>query len=174
MPPDEIDNILDNIGLPFSPYNLMHSSSGVLGANDTDVLVSLRKKHHPTAQYVRALRQKLPREFPGTTFYFLPADIVTQILNFGLPAPIDIQIEGNDFQVNHDIAENLLTELHRVPGLTDLHIQQPLDYPTLDVAVDLDQGSAGGIPGKRCCCIKCAEPAERELSDYAHVLRQLG
>src|SRR5277367_5588 len=144
VPPDEIDSILDNIGLPFSPYNLMHSTSGVLGANDTDVLVSLRKNHHPTAEYVRTLRQKLPREFPGTTFYFLPADIVTQILNFGLPAPIDIQVEGNDMQANHDIAENIITELHQVPGLTDLHIQQPLDYPTLDVAVDRTKASQAG------------------------------
>jgi RNA polymerase sigma factor (sigma-70 family) len=80
VPPNEIDSILDNIGLPFSPYNLMHSTSGVLGANDTDVLVSLRKDHHPTAQYIRALRQKLPREFPGTTFYFLPADINSALM----------------------------------------------------------------------------------------------
>src|ERR1700726_84534 len=94
IPPNEIDSILDNIGLPFSPYNLMHSTSGVIGANDTDVLVTLRQNHHPTAKYVLALRQELPREFPGTTFYFPPADIVTQILNFGLPAPIDIQVEG--------------------------------------------------------------------------------
>src|SRR5271170_392549 len=144
VPPDEIDSILDNIGLPFSSYNLMHSTSGVLGANDSDVLVSLRKNHHPTAEYVRTLRQKLPREFPGTTFYFLPADIVTQILNFGLPAPIDIQVEGNDMQANHDIAENIITELHQVPGLTDLHIQQPLDYPTLDVTVDRTKASQAG------------------------------
>src|SRR6202453_246473 len=136
VPPNELDNILDNIGLPFSPYNLMHSTSGVLGANDIDVLVSLRKDHHPTAHYIRALRQNLPREFPGTTFYFLPADIVTQILNFGLPAPIDVQIEGSNIQANHDIAEKIMTELHQVPGLADLHIQQPLDYPTLNVDVD--------------------------------------
>jgi multidrug efflux pump subunit AcrB len=148
VPPDEIDNILDNIGLPFSSYNLMHSNSGVLGANDADVLVSLRRNHHPTAQYVRALRQELPREFPGTTFYFLPADIVTQILNFGLPAPIDIQVEGNNMQANHDIAENIMTELHQVPGLTDLHIQQPLDYPTLDVVVDRTKALQAGYQEK--------------------------
>jgi multidrug efflux pump subunit AcrB len=148
VPPDEIDNILDNIGLPFSPYNLMHSTSGVLGANDADVLVSLRKNHHPTAQYVRALRQELPREFPGATFYFLPADIVTQILNFGLPAPIDIQVEGNDMQANHDIAEKIMTELHQVSGLTDLHIQQPLDYPTLEVAVDRTKALQAGYQEK--------------------------
>src|ERR1700723_2016737 len=148
VPPDEIDNILDNIGLPFSPYNLMHSTSGVLGANDADVLVSLRKNHHPTAQYIRALRQKLPREFPGTTFYFLPADIVTQILNFGLPAPIDLQIEGSNIQANHDIAEKIMTELHQTPGLADLHIQQPLDYPTLDVDVDRTKTLQAGYQEK--------------------------
>ncbi len=148
VPPDEIDNILDNIGLPYSQYNLMHSTSGVLGANDADVLVSLRRNHRPTAQYVRALRQELPREFPGTTFYFLPADIVTQILNFGLHAPIDIQVEGNNVQANHEIAENILTELHQVLGLTDLHIQQPLDYPTLDVAVDRTKALQAGYQEK--------------------------
>src|SRR5271155_5293658 len=144
VPPDEIDSILDNIGLPFSPYNLMHSTSGVLGANDSDVLVSLRKNHHPTAEYVRVLRQKLPREFPGTTFYFLPADIVTQILNFGLPSPIDVQVEGSNMQANHDIAEQIMTELHQIPGLADLHIQQPLDYPTLNVDVDRTKALEAG------------------------------
>src|SRR6202011_712846 len=148
VPSDEIDSILDNIGLPFSPYNLMHSASGVLGPNDADVLVSLRKHHHPTAEYVRALRQKLPREFPGATFYFLPADIVTQILNFGLPAPIDIQVEGSDLQANHDIAGKIMTELHQVPGLADLHIQQPLDYPTLNVDVDRTKALQAGYQEK--------------------------
>ena len=144
IPSAELDNILDNIGLPYSPFNTMHSTSGVIGANDVDVLVSLRKDHHPTAGYIRELREKLPREFPGTTFYFLPADIVTEILNFGLPAPIDIQIEGNNVQVNHDIAEKILPELHQIPGLADLHIQQPLDYPTLDVAVDRTKALQAG------------------------------
>jgi multidrug efflux pump subunit AcrB len=123
IPSVEMDNIIDNIGLPYSPLNLMHSTSGVLGANDVDVLVSLREKHHPTEDYVRALRHKLPAEFPGVTFYFLPADMVTQILNFGLPSPIDVQIEGNDVQASHRIAEKIMAELHQVSGLTDLHIQ---------------------------------------------------
>ena len=144
IPSDEIDNIIDNIGLPYSPLNLMHSTSGVLGANDVDVLVSLGEKHHPTEDFVRALRQKLPAEFPGATFYFLPADIVTQILNFGLPSPIDVQIEGNDVQASHRIAERIMAELHQVSGLTDLHIQQPLDYPTLDVAVDRTKALQAG------------------------------
>jgi multidrug efflux pump subunit AcrB len=109
-----------------------------------DVLVSLREKHHPTEDYVRALRHKLPAEFPGVTFYFLPADMVTQILNFGLPSPIDVQIEGNDVQASHRIAEKIMAELHQVSGLTDLHIQQPLDYPTLEVAVDRTKALQAG------------------------------
>src|SRR2546427_144539 len=98
IPAGETDVILDNIGLPYSAINWMHSASGVIGAADADILVSLKADHRPTADYVRALRQKLPGEFPGVTFYFLPADIVTQIINFGLPAPIDIQVEGADIQ----------------------------------------------------------------------------
>ena len=144
IPNDEMDNILDNIGLPYSPLNTMHATSGVLGANDVDVLVSLREKHHPTADYLRVLRQKLPAEFPGVSFYFLPADMVTQILNFGLPAPLDVQVEGNNVKASHQIAEKIMAELHQVSGLTDLHIQQPLDYPTLEVAVDRTKALQAG------------------------------
>jgi multidrug efflux pump subunit AcrB len=136
IPAQEMDNILDNIGLPYSPYNTMHSTSGVLGANDGDVLVSFRKNHRPVADYVRDLRALLPQRFPGVTFYFLPADIVTQILNFGLPSPIDVQVEGNDVVTSQQIAEKLMAQMRQVPGLVDLRVQQPLDYPTLDVAVD--------------------------------------
>src|SRR6201999_4639246 len=93
---------------------------------------------------MRRLRQRLPNEFPGSTFYFLPADIVTQILNFGLPAPIDIQIEGNDVEASHEIANKLLAQLHQVPGLTDLRIEQPFDYPTLNVDVDRTKAQQGG------------------------------
>jgi multidrug efflux pump subunit AcrB len=136
IPKKEMDNILDNIGLPYSPYNTMHSTSGVLGANDGDVLVSLRQNHSPVADYVRELRAQLPQRFPGVTFYFLPADIVTQILNFGLPSPIDVQVEGSDVVASQQIAERLMAEFRQVPGLVDLRVQQPLDYPTLNVAVD--------------------------------------
>ena len=107
IPAGEVDNILDNIGLPYSPMNTMHSTSGVLGASDGDVLVSLRHNHHPVGDYLRDLRSELPRRFPGVTFYVLPADIVTQILNFGLPAPIDVQIEGNDVVTSQQIAEKI-------------------------------------------------------------------
>ena len=136
IPAKEMDNILDNIGLPYSPYNTMHSTSGVLGANDGDVLVSFRKNHRPVADHVRYLRALLPQRFPGVTFYFLPADIVTQILDFGLPSPIDVQVEGNDVVASQQIAEKLMAQMRRLPGLVDLRVQQPLDYPTLAVAVD--------------------------------------
>ena len=144
IPRSEVDNILDNIGLPYSPLNTMHSTSGVLGASDGDVLVSLRQNHHPVADYIRDLRTGLPRRFPEATFYFLPADIVTQILNFGLPAPIDVQIEGNDVVTSQQIAEKIMAQMRQVPGLADLRVQQPLDYPTLEVAVDrVKAGQAG-------------------------------
>jgi multidrug efflux pump subunit AcrB len=104
----------------------------------------LKESHHPVADYMRELRTQLPRQFPGITFYFLPADIVTQILNFGLPSPIDVQIEGNDVVKSQQIAEKIMTQLRQVPGLVDLRVQQPLDYPTLDVAVDrVKAGQAG-------------------------------
>jgi multidrug efflux pump subunit AcrB len=144
IPTSEVDNILDNIGLPYSPLNTMHSTSGVLGASDGDVLVSLSQNHHPVADYIRDLRTELPRRFPGATFYFLPADIVTQILNFGLPAPIDVQIEGNDVVTSQQIAEKIMAQMRQIPGLADLRVQQPLDYPTLEVAVDrVKAGQAG-------------------------------
>jgi len=145
IPSQEIDNILDNIGLPYSTINFMHSTSGLVGAGDADILVSLKEKHHPTADYIRELRASLPREFPGTTFYFLPADMVTQVLNFGLPAPIDIQIEGNDIEGNRQVAEKMLAELRQVRGLTDLRIQQPFDYPTYDINVDRTKAAQGGL-----------------------------
>jgi multidrug efflux pump subunit AcrB len=145
IPAAQIDSILDNIGLPYSPYNTMHSTSGVIGAADADILVTLNQNHAPTAHYVRDLRRSLPREFPGVTFSFLPADIVTQILNFGLPSPIDVQIEGSNVEASHEIADKLLTQLHKIPGLADLRIQQPFDYPTLEVSVDRTKANQGGF-----------------------------
>src|ERR1700730_2249986 len=133
IPAKEMGNILDNIGLPYSPLNTMHSTSGVQGANDGDVLVSLHENHGPVANYIRDLRFQLPRKFPGATFYFLPADIVTQILNFGLPSPIDVQIEGNDVVASQQIAEKITAQMRQIPGIADLRVQQPLDYPTLEV-----------------------------------------
>lgn len=145
VPAQEVDNILDNIGLPYSTFNFMHSTSGLIGTADADILVSLKEKHHPTGRYVRELRKTLPRDFPGVTFYFLPADMVTQVLNFGLPAPIDIQIEGADIDGNRQVADKMLAELRRVPGLTDLRIQQQFDYPVYDINVDRTKAAQGGL-----------------------------
>ena len=145
IPAQELDNILDNIGLPYSTINFIHSTSGLIGAADADILVSLKENHRPTAQYVRELRKNLASEFPGNTFYFLPADIVTQILNFGLPAPIDIQIEGADVQGNRQIADKILNEIRQVPGIADPRIQQDFDYPTFRVDVDRTKAAGGGF-----------------------------
>ena len=145
IPPNEITNVLDNIGLPFSSINYIYNNSGLTGAAEGDVLVSLNERHHPTADYVRTLRERLPREFPGATFYFLPADIMTQTLNFGLPAPIDIQIDGPDIADNSRIADRMLTELSHVRGITDLRVQQQADYPKFHIAVDRTKAAQGGF-----------------------------
>ena len=145
VPPNEMDGILDNIGLPYSTMNTQFMTSGAIGAADADIMVSLREKHHPTADYVRALRMSLPRDFPQATFYFLPADITAQILNFGLPAPIDIRFEGDNVQASQELASKMLPQLRQVRGLTDIRIQQPFDYPTLNVSVERTKASQGGF-----------------------------
>jgi len=144
IPSGEIQTILDNIGMPYSQLNTTHMVSGAIGSGDADIMVTLREDHHPTADYIRRLREELPRRYPGTTFSFLPADIVTQILNFGLPAPIDIQIEGANVEGNRAVADRMLQQLRPVPGLVDLRIQQPRDYPVLDVAIDRTKAYQGG------------------------------
>ncbi len=144
VPPAQMDNILDNIGLPYSTLNLQHATSGLFGAADADVLVSLKEDHRPTAEFVADLRRRLPRKFPGTTFYFLPADIVTQILNFGLPAPLDVALDGPDDPGNRKIANSMLTELRNVPGLVDVRLQEPDDYPVLNLTVDRTKAQQGG------------------------------
>src|SRR2546427_7756119 len=135
-PPQEFAGVIDNIGLPYSGINLSYSNSAPVGTQDADIMVSLSPKHHPTAGYVHDLRLKLARAFPGVTFYFLPADMVTQILNFGLPAPIDIQIIGNNLQANRQFADKLLERVKYVSGTTDLRIQQTFDQPKFHVDVD--------------------------------------
>ncbi len=144
IPSAQMDNILDNIGLPYSTLNTQHATSGLFGAGDADILVSLREDHAPTADFVRELRKRLPRSFPGVTFYFLPADIVTQILNFGLPAPIDVQIDGADENNNRVVANQMIQELRSVPGLVDLRLQQPDDYPVLNLNVDRTKAAQAG------------------------------
>ncbi len=144
VPPAEMDNILDNIGLPYSTLNTQHATSGLYGSGDADILVSLGEKHHPTDKYVAELRKQLPNAFPGTIFYFLPSDIVTQILNFGLPAPIDVQFDGANIEGNRKVANEVLAELKTIPGLVDLRIQQPDDYPALKIDVDRTKAQQGG------------------------------
>jgi multidrug efflux pump subunit AcrB len=144
IPSAETDNILDNIGLPYSNINYTYNRSGTTGAADADILVSLKEKHHPTADYVRTLRDKLPQEYPGATFSFLPADIATQTLNFGLPAPIDIQIDGADLTANARVADKMLKEISHVRGIADLRIQQQADYPKLHIDVDRTKALQAG------------------------------
>jgi multidrug efflux pump subunit AcrB len=144
VPPAEMDNILDNIGLPYSVLNTQHATSGLFGSGDADILVSLKEDHRPTADYVAELRRQLPAAFPGTTFYFLPSDIVTQILNFGLPAPIDVQFDGSDLAGYRKVVDATLADLRKVPGLADLRIQQPDDYPAFKIDVDRTKAEQGG------------------------------
>ena len=136
IPPDELSNIIDNIGLPYSTINLSYSNSAPIGPADADILVSLAEKHLPTEHYIHDLRLNLKEKFPGVTFYFLPADMVSQILNFGLPAPIDIQVVGRNLEANRVFASNLLARLRNVPGIADLRIQQPFNQPRLHLDVD--------------------------------------
>ena len=136
IPADEVSSIIDNIGLPYSGINLSYSTSAPVGPADADILVSLSDHHHSTDKYVHDLRIRLADEFPSVTFSFLPADIVSQILNFGLPSPIDIQIVGANLEANRQFADRLLQQIRYVPGTVDLRIQQPFDQPKLHVNVD--------------------------------------
>ena len=145
IPAREVTTIIDNIGIPYSGLNLSYGNSGVVGPADADITVSLSKDHHPTEDYVRRLRVRLAQEFPSATFYTLPVDITTQILNFGLPAPLDIQVIGHDLQANHAFAEKLLQEIKYVPGTADIHIQQPFNQPRLLVDVDRSRAQDIGL-----------------------------
>jgi CzcA family heavy metal efflux pump len=146
VPARELETITDNIGLPYSTINLTHSISGVIGAADADIMVSLTPDHRgSTLDYVADLRRILPEKFPGVTFYFLPPDIVTQVLNFGLPAPMDIQIEGSDIQDNRVVADRILSEVRYVPGIVDARIQQKFDYPDFEVDVDRTKAQQAGF-----------------------------
>jgi len=136
IPPQDLHTMLDNIGMPYSGINLTYSNSGVIGTSDAEILISLNPEHRPTADYIRALRHQLPREFPGTQFSFQPADIVTQILNFGLPSPIDVQIIGADIKGDFAIANRMVERIRRIPGAADVHVQQALNEPVVYVDVD--------------------------------------
>lgn len=148
IPRKELVTIIDNIGLPYSGLNLSYSTSAPVGPADADITVSLTKDHHPTEAYVEKLKANLSQQFPGTSFYTLPVDMVTQILNFGLPAPLDIQVIGQNMTMNHKFAENLLQDLKHVPGATDLRIQQPFNYPRFFVDVDRSKAQDIGLVQK--------------------------
>jgi multidrug efflux pump subunit AcrB len=145
IPASEVVTIVDNIGLPYSGLNLSYSTSAPVGPADADIQVQLSKDHHPTEEYVKNLRGVLAREYPGVTFYELPVDIVTQILNFGLAAPIDIQIVGPNLYGNRALAERILNEVRYVPGASDARIQQPFDLPNMTVNVDRTRAQAIGL-----------------------------
>ncbi|WP_233856157.1 efflux RND transporter permease subunit [Paraburkholderia sp. HD33-4] len=145
IPAAEQASVLDNIGVPVSGINLTYDSSDPIGPEDSDILVTLAPKHEPTAQYVAKLRNVLDAAFPGVSFAFLPADIVSQILNFGLPAPIDVQIVGNQLAQNRQVANHLLDEMRGVRGLVDARIQQPGDEPTINVNVDRTKAMQAGL-----------------------------
>jgi CzcA family heavy metal efflux pump len=145
IPPNELMLLVDNVGMPYSSINMTYNNTGTIGTADGDIQVTLEKKHGPTADYVRRLREELPKRFPGTTFAFTPADIVSQILNFGSPAPIDLQIRGNNRAGNYEYAQSLLADIKRIPGVADARIQQPRGIQSFNVDVDRTRAQFSGL-----------------------------
>jgi multidrug efflux pump subunit AcrB len=145
IPPEELGSIVDNLGLTVSGINQAYNNTGTIGPQDGDILISLNEGHHPTDEYVTRLRENLARQFPGTTFSFLPADIISQILNFGAPAPIDVQVMGPNGEENMAYAQKLLREINKVNGIADVRIQQANNYPSLLVDVDRTLAKKFGI-----------------------------
>src|SRR6266567_350899 len=146
IPKDELVTILDNIGLPYSSINNTYSTSGSIGTSDAEIMVSLNQENHrPTADYVRLLREELPARFPGVEFFFQPADIVSQILNFGLPSPIDIQVVGKSQAQNYVLAQSIANHLRHVPGAVDVHVQQLMSQPALRLNVDRTRAQQVGL-----------------------------
>jgi multidrug efflux pump subunit AcrB len=148
IPANELDGIVSNIGLTVSGINMAYNNSGTIGVADADILISLKPNHAPTDDYIKLMREKLPQQFPGTTFAFLPADIVSQVLNFGVPAPIDLQVAGRDLAANRKYANSLLTKIRQIPGIADARIQQAFQQPTLNVNVDRSLTSLVGLSEK--------------------------
>jgi len=145
IPPDEIENIVENIGLPISGINLAYGNSGTIGVEDSDIFITLKKGETPTADYVKRLREALPRAFPSMVFAFLPADMVSQILNFGSPAPLDVQVAGLNLDASRDYAQKVLQRMRSVPGIADARIQEAFQAPALDIAFDRTLGSLVGL-----------------------------
>ncbi|MDB5567289.1 MAG: AcrB/AcrD/AcrF family protein [Tardiphaga sp.] len=145
VPPEQIETMTDNIGMPVSGINLTYNNTGVIGPQDGDITIKLKEDHKPTADYVQALREQLPRQFPGVSFAFLPADIVSQILNFGAPAPIDLQIRGNNLAGNFEYANKLLAKIRRIPGVADARIQQSPSNPGFNIDVDRTRAQYVGL-----------------------------
>ncbi|MGA9952243.1 MAG: efflux RND transporter permease subunit [Bradyrhizobium sp.] len=145
IPPDQIETMADNIGMPISGINMTYNNTGVMGPQDGDVQIKLVEDHPPTENYVKAMREQLPRLFPGATFAFLPADIVNQILNFGSPAPIDLEIRGNNLNANFAYADDLLKKIRLIPGVADARIQQSMKNPTFDIDVDRTRAQYVGL-----------------------------
>ncbi len=144
-PAGEIETLADNIGMPISGINMTYNNTGVIGPQDGDIQIKLKEGHRPTEEYVQALREQLPRLFPGMTFAFLPADIVSQILNFGAPAPIDLQIRGANLAANFAYANNLLSRIRRIPGVADARIQQSPNNPSFNIDVDRTRAQYVGL-----------------------------
>jgi CzcA family heavy metal efflux pump len=145
IPAKEIDTLADNIGMPISGINMTYNNTGVIGPQDGDVQIKLKEDHRPTAEHVQALREQLPRLFPGLSFAFLPADIVSQILNFGAPAPIDLQVRGANLTANFAYANHLLSRIRRIPGVADARIQQSPNNPTFNIDVDRTRAQYVGM-----------------------------
>src|SRR4029079_13755936 len=145
IPPGEIDTLADNIGMPISGINMTYNNTGVIGPQDGDIQIKLREGHRPTADYVQALREQLPRQIPRMNFSFLPADIVTQILNFGAPAPIDLQIRGANLAANFAYANSLLDKVRKIPRVTAARIQPSPNAPTFNIDVDRTRAQYVGL-----------------------------
>jgi CzcA family heavy metal efflux pump len=146
IPQEELANILDNIGLPYSSLNMSYSNSGTIGTSDAEILISLKTEHStPTPRYINELRGKLAEEFPGTQFFFQPADIVSQILNFGVPAPIDVELTGPNLRANYALAQQIANRMQNIPGTVDVHVHQMFEQPTLHLDVNRSRAQSVGL-----------------------------
>ena len=172
IPAEELQTMLDNIGVPYSGINLSYCSSGVIGTNDAEILISLNPEHHhPTAQYIRRLRRELPTRFPGVEFFFQPADIVSQILNFGLPAPVDIQIMGADMRTNYDIGQKIANRLRQIPG-SGRRARATNAEPAHSSSGHGPHAHQSGRTECPRCSAECADQLEWEFPDHAQFLAE--